>query len=496
MMTTCIVAHNAQAMDISSIPVVEIDAFRTFVIDGVAVQKYHLTALFCVPQLSGSTLYAVLSDADQARLLISACRVKDAYPAITPDCVSAQLFEREIYENTGIIPTGHPWLKPVRFPQNSCHTQTWVGEMDYYAVEGDEIHEVAVGPVHAGVIEPGHFRFQCHGETVFHLEISLGYQHRDVEESLRSCSLSQAIHRIETVSGDATAGHTLAHCYAMESLMNGRVPVRAQAIRGIALELERLACHIGDLGAIAGDIGFLPTSAFCGRIRGDVLNCTCLICGNRFSRNLIQLGGTGFDIDDAMINELQKRLNKIQLDTTVAINLLWNTPSVLARLENTGSISKPLAQELGLVGPAARASGMKRDIRCDFAHGIYQFSQMPVATAQTGDVYARAMVRWLEIQHAFTFIQDMLKSMPNSPVISVMDSVSTNKMVVALTEGWRGQITHIALTATDGSLLHYKIIDPSFHNWFGLAHALRNEGISDFPLCNKSFNLSYCGFDL
>ena len=454
-------------------------AFRDAILGGSA----RLAALFG----DGSKLLAVLADGHAGTIAVLATEVGREYPALTPALPAAHWFEREIFEQTGIVPRGHPWLKPVRKRADAT---------GFYRIEGEEIHEVAVGPVHAGIIEPGHFRFQCHGEDVFHLEIALGYQHRGVERALVGGPNKRTIHYMETLAGDTTIGHTTAYCEVVESLAGVAVPARAQALRGIALELERLANHTGDLGALAGDVGYLPTMSYCGRIRGDFLNMTALLCGSRFGRGLVRSGGVAFDLDAARAAELDRRVEQGLRDVTVAADLLWNTSSVRARFEGTGTLTAQACLDLGLVGPAARACGVERDVRHEFPSGIYRFFQVPVSTWHTGDVFARAFVRWLEIQRSVAFIRDQLKSLPAGKTRVEMKPLAPNAAAVALVEGWRGEICHVALTDAQGRFARYKVVDPSFHNWFGLALALRGQQISDFPLCNKSFNLSYCGHDL
>jgi len=436
-------------------------------------------------------LTAVLADDKRGRLEILRARVEaGSMPSLTPDLTEVHLFERDIHERNGVEPVGHPWLKPVRFTRPS----DTIGVTDYYRVEGEAVHEVGVGPVHAGIIEPGHFRFQCHGETVFHLEISLGYQHRGVEAALLRGPAKRAIHLIETAAGDTTIGHTLAYCEAIEGLTGARVPARGQALRAVALELERLANHVGDLGALSGDVAFLPTASYCGRIRGDLLNLTAALCGNRFGRSFVVPGGVAFDIADAA--DLLRRIDVIERDSTGAVDLLWDTPAVRSRFEETGVVATAMAQELGLVGVAARASGVALDVRNDHPAGMYRLAHIPASVATSGDVYARASVRWLECVRSFAFVREQLASLPEGACRVPVGPVARSSLVVAMTEGWRGEVAHVVRTDATGAIASYRIIDPSFHNWNGLAMALRGEAISDFPLCNKSFNLSYCGYDL
>ena len=474
-----------------------------------------MSALFAAPGDAPAVtdLYLVLADDSIGRLGLARTRIEgDSFPSLAERCPQVQVFEREIAEQFGLTPVGHPWFKPVRYRSSWRRDRdAWgrrpgepilVGVGDYYQVEGEEIHEVAVGPVHAGVIEPGHFRFQCHGEIVFHLEISLGYQHRGVEETLLGGPTPRSLHLAETLSGDTTVGHTTCYCQVLEALARKLNPgkhqpsPRAQAVRGIALELERLANHVGDLGAMAGDVGYLPTSSFCGRIRGDFLNMSALLCGSRFSRGLVRPGGVGFELDQARAEELAARVATGAADTANAVNLIWDTPSVMARFEDTGPLPAAVCRELGIVGPPARAAGLAMDIRQTHPSGVFRFSQLPISTSDSGDVLGRAYVRWLEVQRSVAFIQDQLRALPEGDILSPLGPLAPDSLVVTLTEGWRGELCHVALTDEAGRFARYKVVDASFHNWAGLAYALRNQQISDFPLCNKSFNLSYCGADL
>jgi Ni,Fe-hydrogenase III large subunit len=485
-----------RAAAIATVPRLGLREFRDEILAAVKAGR-RVAALFGRPAPAGRVeLIAVLAEASAGTLSAVRCEVADRYPSLTPECAQVHLFEREIAEQWGVVPEGHPWLKPVR-----SHAPYWIAKgpvpwEPLFRMAGAGIHEVAVGPVHAGIIEPGHFRFQCEGEIVHHLEIVLGYQHRGIERALRGGPDRRTIPYLETVAGDTTVGHTIAYAQGVEALSGTAVTDRAEALRGVALELERCANHTGDLGAMAGDVGFLPTAAYCGRLRGEILNLTALVCGNRLGRGWIRPGGCGFDLDPSRLDALVARLEAAVPDVGRAFHLARNASTVRARFEETGVLTPDVCVSLGIVGPPARAAGIARDARAEFPFGAYRLWSVPVASWTTGDVMGRARVRWLEIQRAAAFIKSSLGAIPDGPIRVETGPLAPESVAVSIVEGWRGEIVHVAMTDAAGKFARYKIVDPSFRNWAGLAWALRGQAISDFPLCNKSFNLSYCGHDL
>ena len=510
--------ENGQVISRFDLPVLSFDQFKSDLVHLTQKCACGIASLFVLQENPEQDylLIAVLRQPESSCLLTASTHLSgNSYASLTPVCFQAHWFEREIAEQFSLLPKGHPRLKPIRFERvsrnkNQC-PDLWDRKepADFeprlfheYKVEGESIHEVAVGPVHAGVIEPGHFRFQCHGETVYHLETSLGYQHRGIERHLTGGPDLRTIHYMETLAGDSSIAHTLAYAEAVEAL--GKIPVnqKAQRIRGICLELERIASHVGDLGALAGDVAFLPTASFCGRIRGEYLNMTAGICGNRFGRNQILPGGVRYDISPEQVSKLLPWLDRVYGETCNALDLMFNTPSVLDRFEGTGTVKNEQCHQIGMVGVAAKACGMRRDVRKDMPTGIYRAGFPHICSEIQGDVLARAKVRYQEIKDSVQFVREQLTVISSeqqetaSRGIKSLPQLAENAFVVSLTEAWRGEVCHCIMTGPDGKFICYKVVDPSFHNWFGLELALRGEQIADFPICNKSFNLSYCGHDL
>jgi Ni,Fe-hydrogenase III large subunit len=494
--------RNRRAVPLAALPRQTVGQFRDALLESIR-NRWRLVSLFGCPDAAGETLLiAVLGQDERGELTALSTVVGDSYPSLTPECPEAHLFEREIAEQCGVVPEGHPWLKPVRRHPPDHAARAPAGEpldrerYPFFQTEGEEVHEVAVGPIHAGIIEPGHFRFQAHGEDVLFLEIMLGYQHRGVERLLETRRWPDAVLIAESIAGDTVIGHASAACGAIEALARSRKTPRAQSIRGIALELERLANHIGDLGAVAGDIAYQPAAAYFGRMRGECLNMLMAVSGNRYGRGLIRPGGVLFDISADMAADMRVRLQVLADELQPVGQQMLKNASVQARLEGVGVLSGKQCVELGLVGVAARACEVPRDVRHDHPYGLFRFAHIPVATAWAGDVLARILVRWLEVQRSLEFVIEQVGGLPRGSTQVVCGPLQPAELVVSLEEGWRGEIAHIVITDDMGDIRRHKVVDPSFHNWSAVAASMPGNQISDFPLCNKSFNLSYAGHDL
>ncbi len=480
---------NNQRINLLDIPTLEFETFRA----QLAATNLRPVSFFGADWGENIKVFALLADDEKGEILVSSALLDKSlkeYESITKDNHQYHMFEREFYEQFGIKPAGHPWLKPVRKNLDSY---------EFFKMEGEQTHEVAVGPIHAGVIEPGHFRFLCQGEKVYNLEIMLGYQHRGVENLMVKNPTNQLA---ESICGDSTIAYNMAFSQVMEELAGVEISTKAKLIRRIALEMERCAIHIGDMGAILGDIAYLMGKEVYGVTRTLVINTMLEISGSRFGRGLITLGGVNFDIDSAMCDKIKKTLDCVKKTIDKMTRTALNSSTVMSRLEKTGVVSTETAQELNLVGMIGRSFGVELDSRFDFCDEFYKDFSKKTFVA-TNDAYSRFRIRYKEAVESISFVKkllDKLEKVKDEPLIvennEIVKNLLPNSFALSIVESWRGELVHVATTNDKGELSRYKIKDPSFNNWWGLSMALRNNGISDFPLCNKGFDLSYCGFDL
>jgi Ni,Fe-hydrogenase III large subunit len=424
--------------------------------------------------------------------------------SLTKDFYGMHIFEREIAENFGIDFIYHPWKKPVRYAHDRADKNQIIDNYPFYRIASEELHEVGVGPIHAGVIEPGHFRFLCNGEMVLHLEIQLGWQHRGIESLyLSKPSLLQRTVLSESIAGDTAVGHSLAFVSLMESLGNIQTSERLNIERTIALELERIAMHIGDLGNINIGFAFQLASSVFGTLRTPVINYTQTWCGNRFGKGLNRVGGTHYPFTPELAEKLLALLQKFEKSFLPMAERTFTSPSVLMRAEKIGQVTAKQMERIGAVGMAARNAGVNRDIRKSHPFAAYKKNNsVPSQTLEAGDVWARLMLRNLEIRDSIEYIRSLIsilskqESNVNKPTAEKDLKLKPNSFCISLVEGWRGEIAHSTVTDANGKIIHYKVKDPSMHNWMALALSLRDLEISDFPINNKSYNLSYCGHDM
>jgi Ni,Fe-hydrogenase III large subunit len=494
---------NPGSVSLNEIPVLEYPDFFEFIDLLMREEGTHCVAYFVLP-LNGTYRFICCMAADENHALILLSHEQPAVaglsiPSITAAHYQFHIFEREIHEHYGILFDGHPWLKPVRYPFDRADKSKVMDNYPFFSIGGGQLHEVGVGPVHAGIIEPGHFRFICNGEQVKHLEIQLGYQHRGVEKLFveKNSILQQAV-LAESIAGDTVTGHTLAWAGAMEALAGIGVSGELAGERTVALELERIAVHIGDTAALCNDVAYQLGQVVCEALRTIVINTTQLWCGNRFAKGLIRPGGSHYPLTAAIRAMILSNLKEVEERYLQVTGRIFSLPSVLSRFEGTGTVTTMQASLVGAVGMAARSSGMYRDIRWSHPFAAFRDHYYEPAMLQKGDVWSRAMLRKMEVEKSMAIIRELLKAQNNSqlPTANYNCNLKPSSMAISLVEGWRGEICHVAVTDSDGKLLQYKVMDPSVHNWMALALSVRNQEISDFPLCNKSFNLSYCGNDL
>ncbi|MDR0386266.1 MAG: NADH-quinone oxidoreductase subunit C [Prevotellaceae bacterium] len=494
---------NNMPVDVKDIPFLSREDFRLRVSELLSENGARCISYFAVENGNSYSFFCGIANdfSHDIETLATKAGLSEEMDSLTPEYNHIHIFEREMHEQYGINFRNHPWLKPVRYSADRFDKKNIPDNYPFFSIESDELHEVGVGPIHAGIIEPGHFRFICEGEKVLHLEIVLGYQHRGLENMMKGTPDLRKMLLSETVAGDSTVAHSLAYVSAIEAL-SGFVPDdKIQMERCIALELERIAIHIGDTSALCTDVAYQLGQVSCEALRTIIINTVQSWCGNRFAKGLVRPHGTNYPADKQICEKIRKNLHETVNRYRDIAKKLMSLPSLLARFEDIGTVTKAQAILAGLTGLSARASSLERDIRKSHPFQYYRQIEHEISIEKSGDILSRLKQRISETEQSFTLINTFLNILEQtvetdslSPEYSPL--LKPGQLCFSLTEGWRGEVCHSVITDSSGKISFYKIKDPSLHNWFGLALAVRNQDISDFPICNKSFNLSYCGFDL
>lgn len=502
--------NTAGSIRLEEIPEIAYADFYDLLNGWLADERCHVAHYFALPSGNRMRFYCLVLDDAEGRVLITSHATgyydETALPSLTARHPQLHPFEREIAERYGIRFDGQPWPKPLRFPFDRYDRQSSIDNYPFYTMAGKSLHEVNVGPIHAGIIEPGAFRFICNGEQVLHLEIALGYQHRGVEAAFTATeNRLRQMCLAESIAGDSAVAHATAFAEAIEKLTGRERPAQLDRERVVALELERMAMQIADTGALSMDTGYQLGQVACEALRTMTINTTQAWCGNRFGKGLIRPHGTDHALTpekSAMIRrnvaEIARRYDEVRRD-------IESSPSLLARFEQCGVVPRDEMRRIGGVGQAARASGLGRDIRATHPWGSFgKCLSHESIVEEAGDVMARLTVRSREVAQSARYIDRLLSiyeqkyGATENPCGKPDHTapLAPSSLAFGLVEGWRGETCHVVITDAEGRLTACRIKDPSLHNWLALALAVRGEGISDFPICNKSFNLSYCGHDL
>jgi Ni,Fe-hydrogenase III large subunit/Ni,Fe-hydrogenase III component G len=460
--------------------------------------------------------FAVLACfAREAEYLLVRCDIPlddPSFPSLSKKQTPAFRFERQIMSLLGLTPTGHahsdlrPWIKhedwppdawPLRKSFDAAQRMPRVaGGYAWVRAEGEGVYEIPVGPVHAGIIEPGHFRFQAMGEDILNLEERLGYTHKGIEKRFEQLSWPEGARLAGRVSGDSTVAHALTYCRAVEALAGGDVPPRAAWLRAIMLERERIANHLGDIGAIANDAAFAFFFYQFMLLKEHVLRGNRRLFGHRYLMDRIVPGGTSVDLPADGPAVIEAELGGLLTEFERIVTIYDLNASLDDRLRGTGILPADMARDLGTVGFVARASGQQLDCRLQAPFCPYDRIPPRMIVLNSCDVHARAWVRIEEIRDSIRLIRELLATLPAGETLTAVADVPPDSSAFAVVEGWRGEIVYWLQSGLQGQINRCAIRDPSSVNWLALEQAVHGNIVPDFPLCNKSFNQSYSGHDL
>ena len=463
--------------------------------------------------VGGFALYYVFADRKNSLFYVVKTWVdagNPIYQSIAAEVHTAAAYEREIYDMYGIKALGHPDLKPLvshgnwpegLFPLRKDYDKAFKPPFDsretgFARVEGEGVYEIPVGPVHAGIIEPGHFRFSVAGEPIINLEAQLYYVHKGIEKLSEGMSIEKCFYISERISGDETFSNSLAYCHAIERLAGVKVPERAQLSRVVFAELERLTSHLGDLAGICVDVAYGFAAFQFRMMRGWMYQLADELCGMRFLRSVNRPGGLRKDFVAGKEKKVLEYMDRLRKELAETSQIIKSNGMFIDRVENTGVLKTNIALDLNAVGPAARAAGVEYDVRKDFPYDAYRSLMFEAPKHKNGDVNCRMNVKLEECFESADLICKSVYSLQPGGISEPVTNVEPYRFALGYAESPRGENLHWVMTGENNTVYRYKIRTPSFCNWPALCHAVKGNIVPDFPLINKSFNLSYAGNDL
>lgn len=474
-----------------------------------------LTAMFANDEraINGSmAIYCIFAGKDGYKGIKALIRREPyEFPSLVKLTPAAAWYEREIHDLFGVTPLGHPDLRPLVLHENwpqglyplrkdfTADFSEEAAKLEYTipAVKGDGVFEVPVGPIHAGIIEPGHFRFSQAGENIINLEAKLFYTHRGIEKAIEGQPLESAFYQVERICGACSVSHGLAFAQAIEAIAGITVPLRAEYIRILTAELERLYNHVGDVGNLCAGVGFAPGISHGSRVKELLMRLNEILTGNRFLRGMITPGGVAMDITGDMVAKIQNMLRIVDTDFSELVDILKQSGAFLDRVNTTGILPQQAALDLGVVGVGARASGIDTDLRRDFPYSIYNKLDFKVPVQMSGDVAARLWIRTDETIQSVNIIRQVLEKIPLSDRELKVDIPELPPYASAL--GWsesaRGGNMHWLMVGENNTVYRLFVRSASYANWPALTVAAPGNIIPDFPLINKSFELCYACID-
>lgn len=481
-------------------------------------KKFPLRTVVCTDEREcgrNFVLRYVFEDSRDSKFIVVETEVEDSFPSVSKSVPAANWYEREIKDMFGLEPEGHPDLRPLYlFPENypeSFHPLRKDADLDlsnydfqprkypYRDIKGEGVFNILVGPIHAGIIEPGHFRFSLIGEPIVNLEIRHGWKHKGIEKLFELKTYEEGVLLAERVSGDTSFSHSLCFCLAVEKLMGFEIPERAVLIRMLFSEIERMTNHISDFAFIFGDIGYTF-----GAQRGHILKERLMrlqkeLSGHRFLRGVNRIGGVNVDVDSERINRIRTVLDEVLKDFNLLVNLMVNSAQIMDRYETTGVVKEETVRELSAVGVIARASNVGVDTRRDIPYLLYDQVPFDVPVQESGDVYARVVQRVEEVENSKRIVEELLFRLEKNRDKNL--SVPSTKVPpfcysIASVESPKGNLIYFVMSGKNDKPFRVKVRDPAFANWQTIQFAVLGDIVADFPLINKSMNLSYSGNDL